>query len=145
LADLDGNPVRFQDLDSDFVLLDFWGSWCGPCRSSIPHLAALQNQVDPKRLKVVGIAYEQGGIDDRKKMAREAAAKYGVNYTTLLAEQDGRPCPVQNALQIEAFPTLILVDRNGRILWRDKGANSNTLARLDQAIAAHIDPGVIRR
>jgi hypothetical protein len=48
-------------------------------------------------------------------------------------------------LHIQAFPTLILVDRQGRILWRDQGATPATLARLDQFIAAAAKPDVVRR
>jgi thiol-disulfide isomerase/thioredoxin len=145
LADLEGRPVRFQDLDADFILLDFWGSWCAPCRASIPHLVELQNQYDPRRLKVVGIAYEQGEPMERVRRAVAATQEFGINYPVLLAEQDGQPCPLQNALQVDVFPTLLLIDRHGRILWRDKGANPLTLARLDKAIAAQISSDTVRR
>ena len=59
LPDLEGKPVRFQDLDADFILLDFWGTWCAPCLESIPHLVSLQKEYGPRRLRVVGIACEQ--------------------------------------------------------------------------------------
>jgi thiol-disulfide isomerase/thioredoxin len=145
LADLDGKPVGFRDIDADYILLDFWGSWCAPCRASIPHLVELQRQYDPKRFRVIGVAYEQGDVAEKMRQAREASQEFAINYTVLVAEQDGRPCPLQAALQVESFPTLVLMDRHGRILWRDKGANPMTMARLDKAIAAHTEPGIIRR
>ena len=49
---------------------------------------------------------------------------------------DGQSCPVQEALHIQAFPTLILVDRQGHVLWRDQGATPATLGRLNNVIAA---------
>jgi thiol-disulfide isomerase/thioredoxin len=145
LADLDGKPVGFHDIDADYVLLDFWGSWCAPCRASIPHLVELQRQYDPKRFRVIGVAYEQGDVAEKMRKARAATQEFAINYTVLVAEQDGRPCPLQEALQVESFPTLVLMDRHGRILWRDKGANPMTMARLDKAIAAHTEPRIIRR
>jgi thiol-disulfide isomerase/thioredoxin len=141
----DGKPVGFRDIDADYILLDFWGSWCAPCRASIPHLVELQRQYDPKRFRVIGVAYEQGDVAEKMRQAREASQEFAINYTVLVAEQDGRPCPLQAALQVESFPTLVLMDRHGRILWRDKGANPMTMARLDKAIAAHTEPGIIRR
>ncbi len=48
LPDLDGKPVKFSELDADYVLIDFWGTWCKPCRESIPHLAELQTRYGPE-------------------------------------------------------------------------------------------------
>ena len=67
------------------------------------------------------------------------------DVTVLLAERDGRPCPLQAALRIEAFPTLVLVDRHGTIVWREKGASPTTLARLDRILATRVDAKVVRR
>jgi thiol-disulfide isomerase/thioredoxin len=137
LPDLGGNAVRFSDIDADYVLIDFWGTWCKPCVNSIPHLVELQNRYDPSRLRVVGIAYEEGPQDKRAQLVRSAAADLGINYPLLLGEQDGRPCPLQEALNIHQFPTMVLLDRHGRILWRDSGSNPATLERLDRVVASN--------
>jgi thiol-disulfide isomerase/thioredoxin len=146
LPDLQGQPVHFKDLDADLVLIDFWGTWCGPCKQSIPHLIDLQNRFGPKRLKVIGVAYEQGSAQERAAAVEAAAHRFGINYTVLLGEADGQPCPVQGALNVQAYPTLILVDRHGRILWRDQGATRSTLDRLERVIASNAGTdGVVRR
>ncbi|MEO6811739.1 MAG: redoxin domain-containing protein [Isosphaeraceae bacterium] len=146
LPDLQGQPVRFKDLDADLVLIDFWGTWCGPCVQSIPHLVELQSRFGPSRLKVVGVAYEQGTTPERTAAVEAAAHRLGINYTVLLGEADGQPCPLQGALNVQAFPTMILVDRQGRILWRDQGATKSTLDRLERVIASNAEnPGVVRR
>jgi thiol-disulfide isomerase/thioredoxin len=137
LPDLQGTPVRFQDLDADLVLLDFWGTWCGPCVNSIPHLVDLQKRFGPRQLRVIGIAYEQGPTQGRATVVAASSRKMGINYTVLLGESDGQPCPLQEALHVQAYPTLVLLDRQGRILWRDQGASSLTLARLDRVIASN--------
>ncbi|MDR3636869.1 MAG: redoxin family protein [Isosphaeraceae bacterium] len=134
LPDVNGKPVRLQDLDSDLVLIDFWGTWCKPCVNAIPHLVDLQKRFGGKHLTVLGIASEQGPPAARAAAVAKASQQLGINYPVLLSGMDGETCPVQEALHIQAFPTLILVDRQGRILWRDQGATPATLSRLDHLI-----------
>ena len=74
LTDLQGKPVRFKDLGADLVLLDFWGSWCGPCLQAIPHLVALQEKYGD-RVKVVGVAYEEGTTAQRIAAVEVVAAR----------------------------------------------------------------------
>lgn len=136
LPDLDGRAVRFRDLDCELVLLDFWGTWCGPCVKSIPHLAELQRRYGDGRLKVIGIAYEQGDPRGRPAALEAAVRKLGINYAVLVGEADGSPCPLQAALHVQAYPTMVLLDRQGNVLWRDQGSTPQTLARLDRVVAA---------
>jgi thiol-disulfide isomerase/thioredoxin len=136
LPGLDGALVSIQDIDADVILLDFWGSWCKPCRTSIPHLAELQEQFGGKRLQVIGIACERpSSLKERQAAAAQAAKELGINYRVLLSSMDGT-CPVQKALQVQFYPTMIVLDRNGRILAREHGATDATLFRTDRAIFA---------
>jgi thiol-disulfide isomerase/thioredoxin len=138
LPDLEGKPVRFQDLDADFVLLDFWGTWCEPCLDSIPHLVELQKKYGPGKLKVVGIACEEGTPEQRRAKVDQVSRKYGINYPILLSTLDGKPCPVQQALQVQAMPTMILVDRKGQVRWRNAGSTPASESRLDRILADNI-------
>ncbi len=136
LPDIQGRLVRFQDVDSDLILLDFWGSWCQPCLRSVPHLIDLQKRLGGKQLQVVGIACErdQQPAEQRAAGAAKAAKKLGINYPILVSTMDGS-CPLQKALHIQSYPTLILVDRQGRVLWQEQGATRLTMMRLDRMIA----------
>lgn len=146
LPDLDGKATRFRDIDADYVLIDFWGTWCKPCLGSIPHLVDLQKQYGAKTLRVVGIAAEHDATPaEQARKVDQVARSLGVTYPLLLSGADGRPCPVQEALHISAYPTMILVDRTGKILWRGTGAEEITLSRLDRVIAARADTSVLRR
>lgn len=145
LPDLEGKPVRFQDLDADYILLDFWGSWSAPSVEAIPHLVALQKQYGPGRLRVVGIASEKVPPEMRRARVAEVARNLGINYAVLLSGMDGKPCPVQQSLQIQEFPTTILLDRRGQILWRDAGATPALNARLDRVLAALNKGDTVRR
>jgi thiol-disulfide isomerase/thioredoxin len=144
LPDPEGKLVRFQDLDADLVLLDFWGTWCQPCVKSVPHLVDLQKRIGDRKLKVVGIACEQGPSQKRGATVAKAASQLGINYTVLVSGTDGE-CPLQRALHIQAYPTLILVDRQGRILWQDQGATPLTLARLDRMLTQTLQSDDRRR
>jgi thiol-disulfide isomerase/thioredoxin len=144
LPNLEGRPVRFQDFEADFILLDFWGTWCAPCMYSIPHLIDLQQRLGERRLKVVGIACEQGTPQQQAANVARTVKRLGINYPVLLSGLEG-DCPLQNALHIQAFPTLILVDRQGRLLWRDQGSMPPTLARLDRVLESAAPSSTVRR
>lgn len=133
LPALDGKPIRFQQIDADFVLLDFWGTWCQPCLKSIPHLVELQEKMGT-RLAVLGIACEPDEFRKANPRVAQMAGKLKVNYPILLTRNDGS-CALQEALKVQSFPTMVLVDREGRVLWRGQDSTPATLARLDRVLA----------
>ncbi len=135
LPDLQGRPVTLRDFDADYILLDFWGTWCRPCLSSVPHLVELQKRFDRRTLAVVGVACEPGPASASTAHVDEIARRLGVNYTVLVSSKDDGASAVQEALKISAYPTMVLIDRNGRVVWRDQGATTTTLARLDRILA----------
>ena len=145
LPGVDGRPVRLKDIDADLVLLDFWGSWCGPCVKSVPHLVELQKRFGDRKIRVVGVAYEEVDPERRAAVVASAARRLGINYTLLVGEADGRPCPLKEGLNVHELPTLVLLDRSGKILLRETGGDARTLARLDRVVASNLDPGVVRR
>jgi thiol-disulfide isomerase/thioredoxin len=136
LPGVDGRMVSLHDIHADVILLDFWGSWCAPCKKSIPHLVELQARFGPKRFQVVGIACERGSSSqDRCASAAKTAQELGINYPVLVSPMDGS-CAVQQGLQVQFYPTMVLLDRDGRLLAREQGATDITLARMDRAIAS---------
>lgn len=140
LPDTSGREVRFQDFDADLILIDFWGSWCAPCRDSIPHLVKLQQTYGPKRLRVVGVAYEQESGPRKVAAISEVARKQGINYPLLIGPTTDAICPLRDALHVQVYPTMVLLDRHGRVLWRQEGATAQTLARLDRAVQVALQP-----
>lgn len=132
LTDLNGQPFRFQDQRGKLVLLDFWGSWCTPCMQSLPYLVDLQRRYGPAGLEVIGIAYEEGSESERLDRVRFVRMRQGLNYKVLLGEGDA--CPVLMRLQIRSFPTLLLVDQNGEIVWRSEGLTGKSKAQLEAEI-----------
>lgn len=141
LPDLNGKPYRLKEKESEYVLLCFWGTWCEPCVAALPRLADLQRQFGPDRLRIVSIAYQRDGEGGPRSLSR-INRRLGLNYPVLLAPTD-QPCPVAEAMDVQYFPTLVLLDRNGRVVHRETGATNEKLLRLDRAIAAAMDESVM--
>lgn len=136
--DVDGKLVSIRDFDADLILLDFWGSWCAPCRTSIPHLKELQDRLGGKKLQVVSVAYEQVAPAERGARLKALSKELGINYPILVAGLQDDDA-VRSALQVWFYPTMILLDREGRVVRREAGATELTLANIDRAIADHLE------
>jgi thiol-disulfide isomerase/thioredoxin len=133
LPDAAGAPISLKDYDSDLILLDFWGTWCAPCKTSIPHLIELQNRYGRDRLQVIGIACERLPSDKRADLVAKTQRELGINYPVGITGKDDA-CALQEALQIQFYPTMILLNRQGQIILRQQGATETTLMRLERAI-----------
>ena len=127
LKDLNGKTVKSSDLKGKVVILDFWATWCGPCRMEIPGFIELQKNYGPKDLVVVGIALDEEGA----AVVKPFAAKAGINYTVLIGDAKG-----QRAFgDVEVLPTTFVIDRRGRIVtkhvgYADKTTFENEIKRL---------------
>jgi thiol-disulfide isomerase/thioredoxin len=118
LPDVDGRTWDFSQHRGQLVLLDFWGTWCQPCMRALPDLVRLHSQYGDRGLEVVGISCERNGLADGARRVRQVQARIpGMNYRMLLADDYSR-CPVQTQFQIHSYPTLVLLDGDGTILWR---------------------------
>ena len=113
LNDLDGKPFRMSDTKGSVVILDFWATWCPPCRMEIPHFEALYKQYKAKGLEIVGVALDRGGIKVIKPFIKDA----GVTYPIVIGNQ-----AVANAYGgIRGIPTTFIIDREGRIVEKAVG------------------------
>ena len=121
--------VSFKDIDADVILLDFWGSWCRQCRKSIDHHRELQEKFGAKRVQVIGIACEKGAtLEDRRGRGGQPPASSASITPCSSRRMDGN-CPVQKALQVQFYPTMVVLDREGKILQFERGATDATLGR----------------
>ncbi len=134
LPGLDGTMVSFKDFDADVIVLDFWGSWCTQCRKSIAFERDLLEKLGTKRVQVVGIACEKGAtLAERRASATKATRQLGINYPVLVSSMD-LTCPLQKAFQVQFYPTLVVLDREGRILHIERGATDATLGRTARTV-----------
>ena len=111
LTDLDGNSVKLADLRGKAVLLNFWATWCPPCKIEMPWFVDLQKQYGPQGLQIVGVAMDEGNAHDAvAKFAKEM----GLNYTVLL----GNDKVADQYGGVDALPTTFYIGRDGKIVTR---------------------------
>jgi cytochrome c biogenesis protein CcmG/thiol:disulfide interchange protein DsbE len=125
VRDTADNTVRLSEMRGKVVLLDFWATWCGPCRAAVPHLQALHVKHVKAGLRVVGLNNRED-----VEAVRAFEERYKLTYTGGL-DSDGA---VASAYGVQGLPTLVLIDRGGKIVWRDSGFSAQKAAALDRAV-----------
>lgn len=133
----DGRPQQLGDNSGRLILLDFFASWCGPCRRSIPTINALHRRYGNRGLQIIGLASESGDRTTALAQTRRVANDLRIEYAVLACPSD-EASPARDFFQINSFPTLVLLDRNGRVLFRHTGSDTESFRRLDQIIAANL-------
>jgi len=129
LPDLSGQPQPLARWQGKVVLVNFWATWCAPCRKEIPALIRAQEQLGPKGLQIVGIA-----IDQLDKV-RPYAAEMGINYPILIGELDAMELARQAGNEMGALPFTVILDRSGTAVRAELGQlNDEKLAELLQPL-----------
>jgi cytochrome c biogenesis protein CcmG/thiol:disulfide interchange protein DsbE len=103
-----GKPLNLHSLRGKVVLVDFWATWCGPCRMAIPHLIELQQEYRAKGLRVVGISLDQQGPAVVKPFYKE----WKMNYSVVV---DDTGTVARDYGGIRSIPTALLIDKTGHI------------------------------
>ena len=109
IADMSGKPIANKDLHGKVVLLDFWATWCAPCRKSMPEMQALHDKFQARGFSVIGVSIDEGGP---AKVKKYVAAK---RFTYPMAMDSGKS-PAWEAFGVKAVPAAFLLDRDGRIV-----------------------------
>jgi len=113
LPDLRGNTVKFSDYRGKVVLVDFWATWCPPCKMEIPHLVELYDEYRGEGFEIIGIALDRSGAAAVEPFVRE----HNINYSVVIGNAN-----VANAFGgLTAIPTAFLVDRSGNIVRKYVG------------------------
>jgi cytochrome c biogenesis protein CcmG, thiol:disulfide interchange protein DsbE len=121
LQDLDGHDVSLQTLRGKVVILDFWASWCGPCRILTPFLQQLQNALGNKGLVVLG-----PNVGEDSGTVAEYAKEGSLSFDLLLGAQPD----VAEKYHVQAFPTTFVIDRQGHIAYYEDGVSEESAREL---------------
>ena len=108
-------------LKGQVVVLNFWASWCGPCRNELPRLAALNTELAKSGGRVVAVS-----VDSDARNAADFATRHAPGMTLYL---DG-PNGLVRALDLPALPFTLVLDRDGNVVWGGGGADEATLATI---------------
>jgi len=118
--DITGKKVSLSDFKGKVILLDFWATWCVPCKQEIPGFIELQKKYGDRGLQIIGLS-----VDDSMNMAKTYATQMKMNYPILLAE--GKEDILKAYDPIPSIPVSIIIDRGGRIVSRHLGIASMDL------------------
>jgi thiol-disulfide isomerase/thioredoxin len=121
LQTLDGQEVTLSKLKGKVILLDFWATWCGPCRESIPHLIQLYKTHQKDGLEVVGMNVEKGEIDTVRRFVKSIDIPYPITLS---------PDDVQRSYKVSGLPTTIFIDKQGRIREKVVGFTSEIAKQM---------------
>src|SRR5438874_13091690 len=122
LDTLEGKPLTLADYKNKVILLNFWATWCGPCRAEIPDLVELQNRYKDQ-LQVIGLVVDDEDQDAIKKFVDE----YKINYPVVIAPDELR----FEYGGIPALPTSFLLDADGRVVQMHEGLRDPVLYEVE--------------
>lgn len=116
LPSLYGGPVKLEDFKGRYVLLNFWATWCGPCKVEMPSLEALYRKFQSSKLAVVGVSNDMFGAT----VVRPYVESQGLTFPVLLDPGSD----VSNSFRVLSLPTTYLIDPDGNIIGEQSGAEN---------------------
>jgi len=127
LKDLDGRKVQLSDFSGKVVLLEFWATWCPPCRASIPDLVELDKKYKDQDFVLLAISVDEGvNVSDR--LAR-FASDYGITYTVLVSDE-----LTTSLYDVRGIPVMFLLDREHVISRKFTGFHPDMVNELSKEI-----------
>jgi thiol-disulfide isomerase/thioredoxin len=116
LQDVDGKPVSSSQLQGKVVVLDFWATWCGPCRSEIPGYVELQKKYGDAGLAIVGVSLDRGS--GAQQLVKKFIEEQKINYQIVVGDDK-----IADAFGgVDAIPTTFIIDRGGTVRFSKQGA-----------------------
>jgi peroxiredoxin len=125
LRTLNGPNLRLAEQRGKVVMINFWATWCGPCRQEMPQLNALYQKYRASGFTLLGV-----NVDEDSPKAADLAAKLGVKFPVLLDADK----TVSKLYDMNSMPATILIDRDGRVRYLHRGYRDGFEATYDQQI-----------
>lgn len=127
LSDLNGSDVRLSDLRGKVVLIEFWATWCPPCRESIPAMNEIYKRYNEKGLVILGISVDKGQnvAEDIRAFVKE----YSILYPVLIDSKN-----INNLYGVYSIPTTFLIDKDGKVILKNIGFSPELEDKLSKEI-----------
>jgi len=132
LPDLAGISRPLQHWQGRVIVLNFWATWCPPCREEIPEFIALQERYQAEGLQIVGVAV------DGPEAVRRFSDTLGINYPVLLGEVEGAQAMKDYGNPSGSLPFTVVIDPSGRVVARKLG--TYRYAELETILKPHLNP-----
>lgn len=117
LSNLEGRAGKLSDYRGKVLILDFWATWCGPCRILIPHFKSLYDQYKDAGFEVIGIAMDHGGV----KVVKPFVEKHEINYPNFIGNNE----VAMKYGGLRGIPTTFIITQDGRIYKKYVGVPPN--------------------
>jgi peroxiredoxin len=127
LRQIDGPNLRLGEQRGRVVMVNFWATWCGPCRIELPHLVRLHDKYRGSGFLLLGV-----NIDDDPGAAKALAGKLGLTFPVLFDSEK----KVVAAYDLNAMPATVLIDRDGRVRHLHRGYKEGVEALYEQQVRA---------
>lgn len=127
LRSMGGPNLRLQEQRGRVVMVNFWATWCGPCREEMPRLDRLYQKYRSAGFVLLGV-----NVDDDARNAQTLAAKLGVSFPLLLDTDHA----VSKLYDLKSMPSTVLIDRDGRVRYLHRGYREGFEATYEQQIRA---------
>jgi len=123
--DWNGNKLKLKNFRGKILVLDFWATWCEPCKKAAPLIDILSKKSNPDNFVFMGV-----NTDDNKTLGelKKTAKEFGIQYTSILDPS----LKLTEEFKIEGQPALLFLDRNGNILYRQYGLVFSDVQKLLQ-------------
>lgn len=134
-TELNGEAIKLSDFKGRYVLLDFWGSWCAPCRAGNPHLIELYKQYQKKGIEFISIACEDTPTAWRKAIEKDGIGRWKHVLDTERGDnKTANETSIQKRYAVDSFPTKIIIDPNGVVIGRYKGDEDAAMNKQIEAL-----------
>jgi peroxiredoxin len=127
LRSVEGPNLRLKEQRGKVILVNFWATWCGPCREEMPHLNRLYEKYRASGFSLLGV-----NVDEDSRNAAGVASQLGVKFPVLL-DSDKQ---VSKLYDLNAMPSTVLIDRDGKVRYMHRGYRTGTEQEYDQQIRA---------
>jgi len=134
LQSLDGKTVRLSDFRGKAVMLNFWATWCEPCKIEMPWFVEIQKQYGPQGLQIVGVAMDDADTEDIAKFTKEM----GIDYPILVGKDSVREAIANDYGGMAFLPETFLISRDGTVVEKILGLKSRS--EIEDAVKKTLGP-----